>query len=101
MTVLPNVTAGYDEACCAILTVARGGVAEKEASDVAVNPAGVPSSKFPVITATPAGCRENAARNASCGVTMVTILSMAFCSSLFPNGNMENHGNAVVARRER
>jgi hypothetical protein len=84
-----------------MLTVARGGVAENEASDVAVKPAGVPSSICPVITATPAGCKENAARKASCGVTMVTILSMAFSSPLFPNGNMEKHGNAVLARRER
>jgi hypothetical protein len=48
-----------------MLTVARGGLIEKEASDVAVNPAGDPSLRKPVITATPAGCRENDARNAS------------------------------------
>ena len=84
-----------------MLTVARGGSAENEASDVAVKPAGDPSSRCPVITATPAGCKEKAARNASCGVTMVTILSMAFEPALFPNGNMERYGNAVFARIER
>jgi hypothetical protein len=61
-----------------MLRLALGGSAENDASEVAVNPTGVPSSRRPVITATPAGCREKAARNASCGVTMFTFLPTGF-----------------------
>jgi hypothetical protein len=32
---------------------------------------------------------------------MITILSMAFEPALFPNANMERHGNAATARIER
>jgi hypothetical protein len=51
-------TAGHELELLAILKVNRGGSAEREATDVAVNPNGLPL-RFAVMIATPAACRRN------------------------------------------
>jgi hypothetical protein len=62
-----------------MLKVANGGTAAREASDVAVNPAGVPSGSRVVTTATPAAWRRNAclkdSRSSVFGCTVRSIVS--------------------------
>ena len=67
-TQLPTVIADHALETRAMLKVASGGSAASEASDVAVNPTGVPSGVREVTAATPAACRRNACLKASTSV---------------------------------
>lgn len=70
----------HELAVWVILKLARGGAADREASDVAMNPVGVASFFSIVTTATPAPCRRKASKKAveglrSSGIVITTILS--------------------------
>src|SRR6187431_2571518 len=64
-TQLPTVIAGQALDTRAMLNVASGGLAASEASEVAVNPTGLPSGAREVTAATPAAWRRNACLKAS------------------------------------
>src|SRR3978361_1558792 len=57
--------AGQALATCAMLKVARGGTAARDASDVAVKPTGLPSEPSAVTAATPAAWRRKTRLKAS------------------------------------
>lgn len=83
--------AGQELDACAILNVASGGIAAREAKEVAVKPTGRPSGATDVTTATPAAWRLNALLKASIPSVAVelsiSLLSSLICAREFPVQN--------------
>ena len=78
----------HELAVWVILKLARGGAADNDASEVAMNPVGDPSFFSNVTTATPAPCRRKASRKAVEGLSSSEVVIMTILShkplSLFP-----------------
>jgi len=80
ITGVSTVSDDHELAVWAMLKLAIGGFAEREARELAMNPVGDPSFLRRVTTAIPAPCRRNASRKAceglrASGVVICSILS--------------------------